>query len=182
MIDTCQANTMLSKLYSPNILATGSSQINENSYSYENDDDLGISVIDTFTHYILEFMEGINKTSQTSMQDLFDIYEPRKIRSTAGVRSDLFQRPLSKTLITDFFGGVAQAELVSDTLTEDDYSYDEELITPPPTSEGIFTPENSTLQYPCQTPDRKGASNYLRAWGGLASIGVLVAFVTISRK
>ena len=33
MIDTCQANTMYSKFYSPNILATGSSLLAENSYS-----------------------------------------------------------------------------------------------------------------------------------------------------
>ena len=36
MIDTCQANTMLTKFYSPNILATGSSAIGENSYSVRN--------------------------------------------------------------------------------------------------------------------------------------------------
>ena len=33
MIDTCQANTMYSKFYSPNILATGSSELDEKSYS-----------------------------------------------------------------------------------------------------------------------------------------------------
>lgn len=33
MIDTCQANTMYTKFYSPNILATGSSEIHQNSYS-----------------------------------------------------------------------------------------------------------------------------------------------------
>lgn len=33
MIDTCQANTLYSKFYSPNILATGSSEKDENSYS-----------------------------------------------------------------------------------------------------------------------------------------------------
>lgn len=33
MIDTCQANTMYSQIYSPNILATGSSELGENSYS-----------------------------------------------------------------------------------------------------------------------------------------------------
>ena len=84
MIDTCQANSMFSKFYSPNILATGSSQVGENSYSvspslhhqvllivqYANDNDIGVAVIDSFTHYILEYMEGINKTSQMSMQDL----------------------------------------------------------------------------------------------------------------
>ncbi|KIK91139.1 hypothetical protein PAXRUDRAFT_150182 [Paxillus rubicundulus Ve08.2h10] len=111
MIDTCQANTMYSQFYSPNILATGSSEIEENSYSHENDNDIGVSVIDSYTHFVLEFMEGINKTSQVSMQDLFSSYDPIAIRSHAGVRSDLFQRPLDKALITDFFGGVAQAEV-----------------------------------------------------------------------
>ena len=33
MIDTCQANSMYSKIYSPNVLATGSSKLGENSYS-----------------------------------------------------------------------------------------------------------------------------------------------------
>lgn len=37
---------------------------------HENDNDIGVSVIDSFTHFVLEFMEGINKTSQVSMQDL----------------------------------------------------------------------------------------------------------------
>jgi len=73
MIDTCQANTMFSKLYSPNILATGSSVLGENSYSYQNDNELGVSLIDTYTHYILEYMEGINKTSHMKMADLVRI-------------------------------------------------------------------------------------------------------------
>ncbi|EIW52521.1 GPI-anchor transamidase [Trametes versicolor FP-101664 SS1] len=112
MIDTCQANTMYSKFYSPNVLATGSSVIHENSYSYENDRDIGVAVIDTYTHYILEYMEGINKTSQATMQDLFDTYDPVKINSHPGVREDLFPRSLRNTLVTDFFGGVAQAEVL----------------------------------------------------------------------
>lgn len=33
MVDTCQANTLYSKFYSPNIIATGSSNKDENSYS-----------------------------------------------------------------------------------------------------------------------------------------------------
>jgi phosphatidylinositol glycan class K len=33
MIDTCQANTMYTKIHSPNILATGSSKLNESSFS-----------------------------------------------------------------------------------------------------------------------------------------------------
>jgi phosphatidylinositol glycan class K len=40
------------------------------------------------------------------------------IRSHPGVRSDLFHRPLEQTLITDFFGGVAHAEVITDRPTE----------------------------------------------------------------
>ncbi|KAA1472383.1 hypothetical protein DENSPDRAFT_838635 [Dentipellis sp. KUC8613] len=116
MIDTCQANTMYSKFYSPNILATGSSEIHENSYSYESDSDIGVAVIDSFTHFILEFMEGINKTSSATMKDLFDSFNPATIRSHPGIRSDLFPRSLDRAFITDFFGGVAHAEVV-DPLT-----------------------------------------------------------------
>ena len=45
MIDTCQANTMYSKFYSPNILATGSSEIDQSSYSHHADQDVGVAVI-----------------------------------------------------------------------------------------------------------------------------------------
>ena len=38
-----------------------------------NDNDIGVAVIDAFTHYVLQFMEKINKTSQVSMQELVRI-------------------------------------------------------------------------------------------------------------
>lgn len=47
------------------------------------------------------------------MQELFDAYDPVPIKSNPGIRSDLFRRSPSKTLLTDFFGGVAQAEPIS---------------------------------------------------------------------
>lgn len=40
MIDTCQANTMYSKFYSPGVLATGSSGKDENSYSVSHPQEL----------------------------------------------------------------------------------------------------------------------------------------------
>ncbi|EAU89109.2 glycosylphosphatidylinositol anchor biosynthesis protein [Coprinopsis cinerea okayama7 len=114
MSDTCQAVTLHSKFYSPNILAVGSAQMGQNSYSHSNDEEIGVAIIDGFTHFILQYMEGINKTSRASMQELFDSFDPKKIKSQPGVRSDLFRRPLDQTLITDFFGGVAQVEVVDD--------------------------------------------------------------------
>lgn len=120
MIDTCQANTMYKRFYSPNILAVGSSDIEENSYSHHSDTDVGVAVIDRFTYYNLEFLENINKTSQATMADLFESYTFEKVHSNAGIRSDLFKRDLDKVLITDFFGNIqnVQVDNVEDDVLE----------------------------------------------------------------
>ncbi|KAK7044918.1 GPI-anchor transamidase [Favolaschia claudopus] len=176
MIDTCQANTMYSKFYSPNILATGSSKLDQNSYSYENDNDLGISVIDRFTHYVLEFMERINKTSHESMADLFAYYDPVKIHSDPGVRSDLFRRPLSEVRITDFLGGVAQVEVGEgvpvDTAAvgEDQWPLQGESPAVPP----VLPVAENTQE---RVGDLGGGWRGMRAWGGVLLIGGLVGWV-----
>lgn len=120
MVDTCQANTMYSKFYSPNILAVGSSELDESSYSHHSDVEIGVAVIDRFTYYNLEFMEGIEKNSTKTMQDLFDTYTVETIHSHAGVRTDLFKRDLSDVVITDFLGNV---QTVVAEQTEDDILY-----------------------------------------------------------
>ena len=93
MIDTCQANTMYSKFYSPNILATGSSEIDQSSYSHHADQDVGVAVIDRYTYYNLEFLETQvrDPTSKLSMGDLFNSYDEEKIHSHPGIRYDLFE-------------------------------------------------------------------------------------------
>ncbi|KAF8221092.1 hypothetical protein L208DRAFT_1447581 [Tricholoma matsutake] len=182
MIDTCQANTMYSKLYSPNILATGSSELGENSYSHSNDNDIGVAVIDAFTHYVLEYMEDINKTSHKTMQDLFNSYDVNKISSHAGVRSDLFNRPLDRALITDFFGGVAQVE-VTPPLSDS-------TSPPSPLFQGqdIPAPQQHVRQSrPIQLDDSPhaftwfAASRELRAWSSAVAIGLLVGWVALRK-
>ncbi|KAI5846796.1 peptidase C13 family-domain-containing protein [Tricharina praecox] len=113
MIDTCQANTMYSKFYSPNILATGSSKLDQSSYSHHADNDVGVAVIDRYTYYNLEFLETNvqNASSKHTMKDLFDSYDMYKIHSDPGVRTDLFNRALDEVLITDFFGNVQNVEV-----------------------------------------------------------------------
>lgn len=46
MIDSCQANTMYSRFYTPNIIVTGSSENDQASYSLHADNDVGVDVID----------------------------------------------------------------------------------------------------------------------------------------
>lgn len=111
MIDTCQANSMYERFYSPNILAVGSSKVDESSYSHHSDLDLGVAVIDRFTYYTLEFLEKIDKNSNVTMDKLFDEYTFENVHSTPGIRTDLFRRNVSEVRLTDFFGNVQDMEV-----------------------------------------------------------------------
>ncbi|KAH6559792.1 hypothetical protein BASA50_000095 [Batrachochytrium salamandrivorans] len=117
MIDTCQAASMYSRFYSPNILAAASSLTGESSYSHHVDHDLGVSVIDRFTYYNLETLEHLQREDQASLSKLFSTYNFAQMQSHVGIRQDLFKRPLDKTLVTDFFGGVQSVELTERSLT-----------------------------------------------------------------
>ncbi|ESZ91777.1 GPI-anchor transamidase precursor [Sclerotinia borealis F-4128] len=116
MIDTCQANTMYSKFYSPNIIATGSSEIDQSSYSHHADNDVGVAVIDRYTYYNLDFLETQVREpgSKKTLGDLFDSYDEAKIHSHPGVRWDLFpggEERGRERLLMDFFGNVQNVEV-----------------------------------------------------------------------
>ncbi|APA09099.1 hypothetical protein sscle_04g038690 [Sclerotinia sclerotiorum 1980 UF-70] len=116
MIDTCQANTMYSKFYSPNIIATGSSEIDQSSYSHHADNDVGVAVIDRYTYYNLDFLETQVREpgSKKTLGDLFNSYDEAKIHSHPGVRWDLFpggEEGGRERLVMDFFGNVQNVEV-----------------------------------------------------------------------
>nr|XP_031862313.1 uncharacterized protein CI109_002278 [Kwoniella shandongensis]KAA5529385.1 hypothetical protein CI109_002278 [Kwoniella shandongensis] len=112
VIDTCQANTMYSKFYSPEVISTGSSGLGENSYSHHNDLDIGVAVIDSFTHNILQYLETLGKSSKASLQEFFNTYDPAKIASHPGISTSLSSVPPDDILVTDFFGAVASVEVL----------------------------------------------------------------------
>lgn len=70
-----------------------------------------MAVIDRYTHVVLNYLEGINKTSTMTLQDLFDRYNYEEFHSNAGIRTDLFARNPKSVRLTDFFGGVQEVEL-----------------------------------------------------------------------
>src|SRR5258708_614402 len=97
--------------------------------------EIGVSVIDRFTFYTLEFFEKMNlKYRVPSLSDLVNIhifiiqfssYNPNLILSQPQHRKDLFNRPLQnvcfkfiniKVPITDFFGSDIKIHV-----TEEDY-------------------------------------------------------------
>lgn len=118
MADTCQAATLYSRFYTPNIIAVGSSQLGENSYSHQSDRDLGVALIDRFTYFALEFLESVNVTSDRSLADLSRHLNTRQISSTVGWRTDLFSRPLDQVLLTEFFGAVQSIQPTPLTLQD----------------------------------------------------------------
>lgn len=120
MIDTCQANTMYSRFYSPNIISCGSSAIHESSYSHHSDMELGVAVIDRFTYFTLDFLENVTSTSKSTLQDLFDYYTFEKIHSNVGISTELFSRDPKDVLLTDFFGNVQKTVLEE---PDEDYMY-----------------------------------------------------------
>src|SRR3569833_146180 len=139
MIDTCQANTMYTKLYSPNIIATGSSELDQSSYSHHADNDVGVAVIDRYT------------------------YDNEKILSHAGVRYDLFRggaEAARSRLVTDFFGNVQNVEVdgsKNTTMEEDLLALSKTIaalrkLAEEETSSAAAGGKNAT------TPDTKAAS------------------------
>ncbi len=129
MIDTCQANTMYSRFYSPNIIATGSSEIDQSSYSHHADNDVGVAVIDRYTYYNLDFLETQVRepSSKKTLADLFDSYDESKIHSHPGVRWDLFpggEEEGRKRLVMDFFGNVQNVEVGDEAGNETEWKED----------------------------------------------------------
>lgn len=123
MIDTCQANTMYTHFYSPNIVATGSSALDQSSYSHHADTDVGVAVIDRWTYYVLEFLETqvTSANSKLTLGDLFNSYDESKIHSQPGVRWDLFpggEEEGRLRTVVDFFGNVQNVEIENANATE----------------------------------------------------------------
>lgn len=115
MIDTCQANTLFSKFYSPGIIPSGSSEIDQSSYSHHADQDIGVAVIDRYTYYNLKYLESavLNKTSPLTLGDLFDSYNEDDIHSRPGFRFDLVkggEATVRSRPIVNFFGSVQNIE------------------------------------------------------------------------
>lgn len=108
--DTCQASTLANRLYSPNVLAIGSSLKGQNSYSHHTDRQIGVGVIEGFTHFTLNALNGLEKDSNVTLQDFIDSFDTRSIKSTPGVRSDLFNSDLNRSLLTDFFSSSPDIE------------------------------------------------------------------------
>ena len=129
------------------------------------------------------------------------------MRSHSGIRTDLFKRPLNETLITDFFGGVAQVQVTDDIVLEpgDDelYSLDSDSVESRPPQEDSSAPTEtpsssednititpgdlrppkldvSTDRFSIPTLAPQGFTPSLRSWMSLIAIGCIVGWISRS--
>lgn len=85
IIDTCQAASMYEKLYSPNVLAVGSSLVGEDSLSHHVDHTIGVYIIDRYTYYILEYLEKVLPDSNHTLQVSFDFFLCNKLNISSSI-------------------------------------------------------------------------------------------------
>jgi GPI-anchor transamidase subunit K len=125
--DTCQAGSLMARFYSPNIVGVGSSVKGENSYSHHGDRVTGVSVVDRFTYYLLDYFE--QRLSQNeplgTLHDLKQIFTYERLHSHQQWRTDLYKRALNSVPVSDFFGAVAKIEPGDSCITK---------LTPAPTT------------------------------------------------
>ena len=120
VIDTCQAATLYSYIDAPNIIGIGSSVKDESSYSYMNDQSLGISLVDRFTHHTLRFFERGIKTQNTKLLTLFNSYSFKQLHSHAQWQYINFERDEQNVKITDFFSAVTFVDLIKNDIKRGD--------------------------------------------------------------
>ena len=76
---------------------------------------VGLSLIDRFTHYALQFLERVTPGGRGSLAAggaatvgaLMDSLDARLLQSTPTARADLLRRPLRDVRVTDFFGAAS---------------------------------------------------------------------------
>eukprot|EP00112_Aurelia_sp_Birch-Aquarium-sp1_P021760 Seg593.18 transcript_id=Seg593.18/GoldUCD/mRNA.D3Y31 product="GPI-anchor transamidase" protein_id=Seg593.18/GoldUCD/D3Y31 len=137
LVDTCQAESLYSKIYSPNIIAATSSKIGEDSLSHHDDPSIGVHVIDSWTYHVLQYLEGVKQSSKNTLEDFFQATgDPAVVKSTPNKRTDLFLRDHKKTSLTDFLGSLHSVHLSKSSL--DMVSFPEKRKSLEDENEGII--------------------------------------------
>ncbi len=153
MIDTCHAASLNTGLYSPNILAIGSSAADEHSYATWNDGYVGLPLADRFTYETLKFFES-NDVGKRGDKDsvpiskLFNHYTHDALHSTATPRTDLYKRRLDQVPLTDFFGSVLDIQAMDSVYP---------ITITPSTEQGSGSPGGVSISDAASPDTREGS-------------------------
>ncbi|KAG7341056.1 peptidase C13 family protein [Nitzschia inconspicua] len=102
--DTCQAFTLFDKVTAPNVLALGTSLKGENAYAHHSDKDLGLAVIERWTHAFLTSYERSSDT--TTLHDIMVAPFVRKevLAANVGIKDDTSVPKFKTVSLHEFFG------------------------------------------------------------------------------
>lgn len=103
--DTCRSASMYRSIVSPNVLASSSSLVEEDSLSHHVDRSIGVYVIDRYAYYTHKFLENkvTSRESNSTIDQFLNSCPPNLCISTVGIRTDLYNRDTHKVRATDFF-------------------------------------------------------------------------------
>ncbi|KAF7635244.1 GPI-anchor transamidase [Meloidogyne graminicola] len=124
--DTCQSESMYLSIYSPNVLATSSSLVGEDSLSHHIDRSIGVYVIDRYAYYMQQFLDQkvLALESNSTLENFVEYCDKSKCVSTVGIRKDLYIKELKNVRVTDFFGARRYAQ----SFNASDFNFDWSLL------------------------------------------------------
>jgi phosphatidylinositol glycan class K len=117
--DTCQADSMLQKIYTQNVIGISTSRVGQSSYSYAPDPTMGFALLDRFAFYLNEFLKSAfnsNTKKRRSLQDLLNFLTFDKMQSDMTHNIKYSNRTLDKIFIDEFFKAKPEAPLEFQTL------------------------------------------------------------------
>ncbi|KAK8803564.1 hypothetical protein WA158_001258 [Blastocystis sp. Blastoise] len=100
-LDTCQSSSLQQYPFPPNILSISSSTSPESSYSYGYNRQLGVTLTDQFTYYLLQALQS-KQYSTLTIHQLITYYLSPNIQSTPNVVSTI-QKPYTMIKLSSFF-------------------------------------------------------------------------------
>jgi phosphatidylinositol glycan class K len=103
LADTCQAFTLGDAVAAPNVTVVGSSLRGESSYAHHSDDVLGLSVIERYTHALMEFLRGRSLDELTLRQGLVDPYSYASQGAHIGANDNTSVLKMDQVRMSDFF-------------------------------------------------------------------------------
>jgi phosphatidylinositol glycan class K len=109
-IDTCQAATLYNRLsHMPRWAAVSSSTLGQSSYALRNDLGIGAHLVDEFSAYVADYLDGIDVNSTKAMhgptiQDLIDELKTKRLSSSVHVDARKLGRPLDSVSVLEVFG------------------------------------------------------------------------------
>lgn len=123
IVDSCQSSSMYSEITSPNVIASASSLVGEDSLSYRRDDDIGVFVVDRYAYFAHKFLEDNLRgsdplQSNASLTDFLNACTKEKCISTVGVSTENYRRSPDHVRAADFFGARKYHKVLTEEFEE----------------------------------------------------------------